>query len=293
MLLFIIIKGQGWRKPITGFNTSHVTLYQGKHQGRHCVRQFQYITCYSLSQYPYRYKETQNSFQYITCYSLSGTSRFYALITVCFNTSHVTLYPPSILITVIFLIRFNTSHVTLYPGTTQTKSLTKWVSIHHMLLFININNNCAISCKSFNTSHVTLYRLGISDECPAKEFQYITCYSLSVHGLALCCIVGLFQYITCYSLSVNLSNQQSVYSCFNTSHVTLYRPGSGKSLHCAKSFNTSHVTLYLNPFLLIMSLKCVSIHHMLLFILQRWLLISQANIVSIHHMLLFIGEKRT
>ena len=71
MLLFIIIKGQGWRKPITGFNTSHVTLYQGKHQGRHCVRQFQYITCYSLSQYPYRYKETQNSFQYITCYSLS------------------------------------------------------------------------------------------------------------------------------------------------------------------------------------------------------------------------------
>ena len=138
-----------------------------------------------------------------------------------------------------------------------------------MLLFININNNCAISCKSFNTSHVTLYRLGISDECPAKEFQYITCYSLSVHGLALCCIVGLFQYITCYSLSVNLSNQQSVYSCFNTSHVTLYRPGSGKSLHCAKSFNTSHVTLYLNPFLLIMSLKCVSIHHMLLFIGEK------------------------
>ena len=162
-----------------------------------------------------------------------------------------------------------------------------------MLLFIGLAFQMNVRQKSFNTSHVTLYRCIQCRLYPLWSFQYITCYSLSVHGLALCCIVGLFQYITCYSLSVNLSNQQSVYSCFNTSHVTLYRPGSGKSLHCAKSFNTSHVTLYLNPFLLIMSLKCVSIHHMLLFILQRWLLISQANIVSIHHMLLFIGEKRT
>ena len=257
------------------------------------ISAFQYITCYSLSLSRGRDGGNllQVSIHHMLLFIKENTKG--GIVYDSFNTSHVTLYPSTHTGTKRHRTRFNTSHVTLYPGTTQTKSLTKWVSIHHMLLFININNNCAISCKSFNTSHVTLYRLGISDECPAKEFQYITCYSLSVHGLALCCIVGLFQYITCYSLSVNLSNQQSVYSCFNTSHVTLYRPGSGKSLHCAKSFNTSHVTLYLNPFLLIMSLKCVSIHHMLLFILQRWLLISQANIVSIHHMLLFIGEKRT
>ena len=122
--------------------------------------------------------------------------------------------------------------------------MTKWVSIHHMLLFININNNCAISCKSFNTSHVTLYRLGISDECPAKEFQYITCYSLSVHGLALCCIVGLFQYITCYSLSTTCTISSSMPTGFNTSHVTLYLNFLTSLMSIMFGFNTSHVTLY-------------------------------------------------
>ena len=75
-------------------------------------------------------------FQYITCYSLSTLQESSALSPLCFNTSHVTLYR-------------------------CICKAQKWryiVSIHHMLLFINISVINALS---------------------ASKFQYITCYSLS------------------------------------------------------------------------------------------------------------------
>ena len=54
----------------------------------------------------------------------------------------------------------------------------------------------------------------------------------------------LFQYISCYSLSEygNLKKLQK--SCFNTSHVTLYRVKTQLRADHPRSFNTSHVTLY-------------------------------------------------
>ena len=77
----------------------------------------------------------------------------------------------------------------------------------------------------------------------------------------------MFQYISCYSLSEygNLKKLQK--SCFNTSHVTLYRVKTQLRADHPRSFNTSHVTLYLNVKQFIEKRKRVSIHLMLLFIL--------------------------
>ena len=96
------------------FNTSHVTLYLEAEDNRQNRRMFQYISCYSLS----NYDKLSDAWDY------------------CFNTSHVTLYLivncyrlPSIMFQYIscyslsfclmyrpiFFDRFNTSHVTLYP----------------------------------------------------------------------------------------------------------------------------------------------------------------------------------
>ena len=119
-------------------------------------------------------------------------------------------------------------------------------------------------------------------------FQYISCYSLSYLILYFTCncsvsihlmllfiqkrlsaewMAELFQYISCYSLSEygNLKKLQK--SCFNTSHVTLYRVKTQLRADHPRSFNTSHVTLYLNVKQFIEKRKRVSIHLMLLFIL--------------------------
>ena len=78
-------------------------------------------------------------------------------------------------------------------------------------------------------------------------------WSVSIHHMLLfiksplfiALIVCLFQYITCYSLSDCRGSDCCNCCRFNTSHVTLYRMAAG----------------------LIALINCVSIHHMLLFII--------------------------
>ena len=127
--------------------------------------------------------------------------------------------------------------------------------------------------SSFNTSHVTLYRIKSGVSIPVTLFQYISCYSLSVcsyhfttlmqcfntshvtlyqTGFQLVPHVFKFQYISCYSLSRNRPSLSHVVCCFNTSHVTLYRRKR-----------------YRNP-----GTKLVSIHLMLLFILESVFLMA-------------------
>ncbi len=67
----------------------------------------------------------------------------------------------------------------LSKRTTGTQESTL-VSIHLMLLFINVLSGFALSPLCFNTSHVTLYPDVYADEIMAIiKFQYISCYSLS------------------------------------------------------------------------------------------------------------------
>ena len=96
-------------------------------------------------------------------------------------------------------------------------------------------------------------------------FQYISCCSLSswsiqkkrrsqvsIH-LMLQFITSFslhnsdriqFQYISCCSLSPLLFNLYSRNSCFNTSHVVVYRYSGSSGLFPLCSFNTSHVVVY-------------------------------------------------
>ena len=139
------------------FNTSHVTLYPDPPTRVTHNKKFQYISCYSLSS-RYNYPSIhQCGFQYISCYSLSLLIMWFGIDELSFNTSHVTLYRKISI-----------------KGYWQGR-----VSIHLMLLFINLN---------------------IRKEPDKNRFQYISCYSLS----AVRCRLNsplLFQYISCYSLS--------------------------------------------------------------------------------------------
>ena len=118
-------------------------------------------------------------FQYISCYSLSKE---------VINMKKT-------------LSRFNTSHVTLYPKRNNFKSVLDRVSIHLMLLFIWKQSLHTMEFQCFNTSHVTLYRTGNARTNITKQFQYISCYSLSLGYNEINANCVQFQYISCYSLS--------------------------------------------------------------------------------------------
>ena len=163
------------------------------------------------------------SFQYISCYSLSKE---------VINMKKT-------------LSRFNTSHVTLYPKRNNFKSVLDRVSIHLMLLFIvsAVSGAPLISSFQYISCYSLSEKFAVSDYI-VNKFQYISCYSLSftgrrekreiavsIHLMLLFIRVATviescfakFQYISCYSLSALYYSDQALETCFNTSHVTLYR----------------------------------------------------------------------
>ena len=140
------------------------------------------------------------------------------------------------------------------------------VSIHLMLLFI-----CFTFAESRITRVVSIHLMLLFIEFNCRKYAD----------------TDEFQYISCYSLSVIQDFVKKLNGSFNTSHVTLYLSGSRKStaevqvsIHlmllfikswiliptCAHRFNTSHVTLYLLPQFSPITKFKVSIHLMLLFI---------------------------
>ena len=180
-------------------------------------------------------------FQYISCYSLSDSAYIRYLVVLCFNTSHVTLYPEapwsgrsatsvSIHLMLLFIGEnicqilykktcFNTSHVTLYLVLLMERlESAGCFNTSHVTLYHLVGMCSTELCCCFNTSHVTLYLCGLELFHPFRTFQYISCYSLSLfHILQLKCIPR-----------------------FNTSHVTLYpirngccsRPGTFQYISC-------------------------------------------------------------
>ncbi len=84
--------------------------------------------------------EAQQAFQYISCYSLSKPHYFPNREMMCFNTSHVTLYPQEKRSRAFGENSFNTSHVTLYRHILEEIIFFRVVSIHLMLLFIEIQS---------------------------------------------------------------------------------------------------------------------------------------------------------
>ena len=185
-----------------GFNTSHVTLYQCCY-----VRNLSYtlrfntshVTLYLNGSY------SDNSSNVVSIHLMllfirqpgfSPGLSFHVSIHLmllficmayrltgqktCFNTSHVTLYQINTKSQDALLKCFNTSHVTLYQKRVRTCKKLVSVSIHLMLLFIQVDVLQPIGNQCFNTSHVTLYQLKEKTYYQLRKFQYISCYSLSL-----------------------------------------------------------------------------------------------------------------
>ena len=185
---------------------------------------------------------------------------------------------------------FNTSHVTLYLPYLNKMYLSDIVSIHLMLLFIRSVVN---PCYKLDIVSIHLMLLFI----PAPWEPPVLFLSVSIHLMLLFIAVW-------WRFSISTRGR------FNTSHVTLYRGRRSGLIDMDCCFNTSHVTLYrvleirltLNrpkfQYISCYSLSAlvlswrenrnVSIHLMLLFIVDCKSCKRSFSIVSIHLMLLFI-----
>ena len=189
---------------IVCFNTSHVTLYQGLWTSWRPHQSFQYISCYSLS--PGGEKDTSRTTVSIHLMLLFILLASWGIVEwVSFNTSHVTLYQhPSGSMT---MARYVSIHLMLlFIGRRISDSdrsrkvsihlmllfidnwqiewiLLSYVSIHLMLLFIDFFTMSLFVKSCFNTSHVTLYPVETREYIKRWQFQYISCYSLSINTI--------------------------------------------------------------------------------------------------------------
>ena len=122
-----------------------------------------------------------------------------------------------------------------------------------------------------------------------NTFQYISCYVLSDGDMYNDDAVHKFQYISCYGLSFFFSLIRFTLVNFNTSHVTVYRNLSPPSQVQPCNFNTSHVTVYPLICSILSSGNFISIHLMLRFISFALLHPHDSFYISIHLMLRFIS----
>ena len=181
---------------------------------------------------------------------------------------------------------FNTSHVTVYPHRPCLFYTVSFISIHLMLLFIDMMIALSTVEWNFNTSHVTVYLYVPKKLYKQIKFQYISCYCLSHRRTSKrgCNRISIHLMLL-FILSVAFLG--CMVADFNTSHVTVY-PGKASLPAIAKiisihlmllfifssilipsrnpDFNTSHVTVYRYRFRKPGRKSQISIHLMLLFI---------------------------
>ena len=184
------------------------------------------------------------------------------------------------------------------------------VSIHLMLLFIGSSEPNLINCWIVSIHLMLLFIFHpLSVQHHAYEFQYISCYSLSVSGhfllwwtsvsihlMLLFIGSGLlrgdvllkFQYISCYSLSPCHDPLKEAWRV-SIHLMLLFIWFLRLLLFFDWCFNTSHVTLYRFICIVFTASWSVSIHLMLLFIIQTSNYRIIKSQVSIHLMLLFIA----
>ena len=155
----------------------------------------------------------------------------------------------------------------LFISFSQWKSQIRFrVSIHLMLLFIQLTNAAHHGCPVSIHLMLLFIREAFKDQTTVLLFQYISCYSLSPRN---CDVTG-------------------TQSSFNTSHVTLYL-GFDRSI--LEAFLFQYISCYSLSVTMPVWVKVplVSIHLMLLFIPCRMYLKRTHEYVSIHLMLLFIA----
>ena len=161
------------------FNTSHVTVYlYSGYKVKNDIGDFNtsHVTVYPFANL---FASTVPAFQYISCYCLSLSDHLTIGKTTYFNTSHVTVY-----------LYYLSPCIPIYL-----------ISIHLMLLFIDLFDISPL-CSTSISIHLMLLFINIFFPKFFRKliFQYISCYCLSLVELHIFC--------------------NSAY--FNTSHVTVY-----------------------------------------------------------------------
>ena len=149
------------KKRASCFNTSHVVIYLIWAFYFDTVHQFQYISCCYLSEKFSLNSKLSQSFNtsHVVIYRIGAL--WWKLKIQCFNTSHVVIYlihivkqfwyPWSFNTSHVVIYRFlragrayqlfpcfNTSHVVIYPACPLLGCSLLTVSIHLMLLFIQV-----------------------------------------------------------------------------------------------------------------------------------------------------------
>ena len=205
-----------------GFNTSHVVVYLCPTIHNIIIQLFQYISCCSLScAWKKRKADSDVSIhlmlQFIQMYEL------FSIICMSFNTSHVVVYLIKFPVLHFILHSFNTSHVVVYRRSVLPFSLHKQVSIHLMLQFIGLERKAVLGGKQFQyISCCSLSQTAENRRTDHNRFQYISCCSLSSGFPSLVTSHSRFQYISCCSLSSVLFPHPLPEGRFNTSHVVVY-----------------------------------------------------------------------
>ena len=142
---------------------------------------------------------------------------------------------------------FNTSHVVIYLSNSDIPLLIAvGFNTSHVVIYQNSSQFIDSGLPRFNTSHVVIY----------QEAQSRT------NGKKLVSIHLMLLFIT-VAISV-----RPVFLRFNTSHVVIYRKDTGRAWYFKVSFNTSHVVIYPKSKVKCIVCTMVSIHLMLLFILD-------------------------
>ena len=142
---------------------------------------FQYISCYCLSLQILSRFTLSVRFQYISCYCLSRwlvLCRFKSLISIHLMLLFICKGWENARGCKIF------QYISCYCLSEKVATLLlrkQCISIHLMLLFIMLlfAYRCA-SGQNFNTSHVTVYRNQPLFSILPMQFQYISCYCLSI-----------------------------------------------------------------------------------------------------------------
>ena len=268
LMLLFIMSDEEIKKQYTEFQyISCYSLSQMKQSDASAFVEFQYISCYSLSLWGPGAPPARQSFQYISCYSLSKqTNKDEWFRGVSIHLMLLFIIPSHS----ISLSSSMFQYISCYSLSELPPHLWRVLVPFQYISCYSLSRGTlkwAKRNKRFNTSHVTLYRRKhLSNTLQEDLFQYISCYSLSLSTPPEVKQRMSFQYISCYSLSKPHYFPNREMMCFNTSHVTLYLCNIIRQCCDAN----------------------VSIHLMLLFIKHSFFVLLWQDIVSIHLMLLFI-----
>ena len=143
---------------------------------------FKYISCYSLSRAILSGKWGLSEFKYISCYSLSKYIRLKATINNNLNTSHVILYPNTLVNKQSLSLFKYISCYSLSLAAAAENPAQANLNTSHVILYLPYMLRVGSFLNHLNTSHVILYQLEDAMDSDELIFKYISCYSLSCEG---------------------------------------------------------------------------------------------------------------